>query len=376
MEFEAWWLLLLPTFFAAGWFAARWDLRQTIRAARQLPASYFKGVNHLLHDEPDQAMSALIEVVKQDPETPELHFALGALMRRRGETDRAIAVHENLLSRRDLTEEHRQQARYELGLDFVKAGLLDQAEKAFAQLEGTELAVPAEEQRILIAQTVRDWPLAIQMAEALRKAGHTQAAEHEVQYHCNLIEQQLQNGQSPNWSGLESIGSTHPRVALTQLADCLQRRDRDGIIAALDKLANENPEAFVLGLESLQKAVKAHLFDLSDETKATSLLGEKAQQWWVKTKSPAMLEAAIGFGIKASWLETALKETPSIKAVSAYLKSTENLQPLESELAEQIHRLAAFAPRYTCRSCGFQGRQHYWQCPGCAQWDSYPFSPH
>src|SRR5262244_4186049 len=115
MEIDYWWLLALPLFFALGWFAARIDIKQLVSESRVLPRSYFKGLNFLLNEQPDKAIEAFIEVVKVDPETVDLHFALGSLFRRRGETERAIRMHRNLLERSDLAAEQRVQAMLELG---------------------------------------------------------------------------------------------------------------------------------------------------------------------------------------------------------------------------------------------------------------------
>ena len=110
MDLDFWWLLVIPVAFAFGWMAARYDLKTLLSESANLPRSYFRGLNFLLNEQPDQAIDAFIEVVKLDPETIELHFALGNLFRRRGETDRAIRVHQNLLSRTDLPVTERDHA--------------------------------------------------------------------------------------------------------------------------------------------------------------------------------------------------------------------------------------------------------------------------
>src|SRR5438067_5052342 len=135
MEFEYWWLLGFPLFFGLGWIAARIDIRHLVSESRTLPRSYFKGLNCLLNEQPDKAIEAFIEVVKVDPETIELHFALGSLFRRRGEYDRAIRMHQNLLERADLGAEQKLSALAELGQDYLKAGILDRAEEVFRKLE-------------------------------------------------------------------------------------------------------------------------------------------------------------------------------------------------------------------------------------------------
>src|SRR5213596_2027246 len=115
MEFELWWLLpIIAVVFGLGWIAARIDIRYLLRESRALPLSYFKGLNFLLNEQPDKAIEAFIEVVKVDPQTIELHFALGSLFRRRGEVERAIRMHENLLGRPDLAPEQKLTALYEL----------------------------------------------------------------------------------------------------------------------------------------------------------------------------------------------------------------------------------------------------------------------
>src|SRR3989338_7909831 len=134
MEFDYWWLIGFPLFFGLGWVAARIDIRQIVSESRALPRSYFKGLTFLLNEQPDKAIEAFIEVVKVDPETVELHFALGSLFRRRGEYDRAIRMHQHPLERAALAAEQRAAALFELGQDYLKAGILDRAEEVFQRL--------------------------------------------------------------------------------------------------------------------------------------------------------------------------------------------------------------------------------------------------
>ncbi|MFZ4759171.1 MAG: tetratricopeptide repeat protein, partial [Burkholderiaceae bacterium] len=169
MEFELWWLSVIPLFFVLGWFASRIDTRHMVRQSAQLPDAYFKGLNFLLNEQPDKAIDAFVDVVKLDPETVELHFALGNLFRRRGETDRAIRVHQSLLARDDLQPAQRDHALFELGQDYQRAGLLDRAEDAFNRLEGTAYAGAALRHRLDLAQMVRDWPRAIEHAQRLQR---------------------------------------------------------------------------------------------------------------------------------------------------------------------------------------------------------------
>src|SRR5258708_5484884 len=186
MEFEYWWLLGFPLFFGLGWIAARIDIRHLLRESRALPSSYFKGLNFLLNEQPDKAIEAFIEVVKVDPETIELHFALGSLFRRRGEYDRAIRMHQNLLERSDLSEEQRLTALTELGDDYLKAGILDRAEEVFRKLAESPQAMAARRHLLEIYEQEKDWVRAIEMAKNLA-AGSGETRDRDVaQYLCEL----------------------------------------------------------------------------------------------------------------------------------------------------------------------------------------------
>ena len=167
MEFELWWLLALPLFFGLGWLAARVDIRHAMSESRSLPASYFKGLNYLLNEQPDKAIEAFIEVVRVDSDTVDLHFALGGLFRKRGEVERAIRMHQNLVERDDLPDEQKLKALSELGQDYLKAGLLDRAEEIFNRLEKTTYAGQARKFLLEIYVQVKDWHKAIAAAREL-----------------------------------------------------------------------------------------------------------------------------------------------------------------------------------------------------------------
>src|SRR5687768_8961998 len=181
MEFEYWWLLGFPLFFGLGWLAARIDIRHLVRESRSLPQSYFKGLNFLMNEQPDKAIEAFIEVVKVDPETIELHFALGSLFRRRGEYDRAIRMHQNLLERVDLADDQKVIALAELGQDYLKAGILDRAEEVFKKLEASAQAPLARKHLLDIYEQEKDWNRAIEMTRHVEPDARALA-----QYYCEL----------------------------------------------------------------------------------------------------------------------------------------------------------------------------------------------
>src|SRR3954465_12609568 len=183
---QLWWLIGFAVFFVLGWLAARVDIPPVVHESRALPRSYFKGLNFLLNEQPDKAIEAFIEVVKVDPETIELHFALGSLFRRRGEYDRAIRMHQNLLERADLGADQKAEALAELGEDYLKAGILDRAEEVFQKLEKTNFAGKAKTHLLEIYEQEKDWARAIEMAKRLAGGAGGPGSRDEAQYLCEL----------------------------------------------------------------------------------------------------------------------------------------------------------------------------------------------
>ena len=192
MDFDLWWLLPIPAvFFALGWIAARIDIKHLLRESRALPLSYFRGLNFLLNEQPDKAIESFIEVVKVDPQTIDLHFALGSLFRRQGEIDRAIRMHQNLLDRPDLPAERRVAATYELAEDFHRAGLLDRAEELFTKLNGTPFEHAALGHLISIYETEKDWAKAIAATRRMEELAKQPYFKEIAQYHCEIAQTAL-----------------------------------------------------------------------------------------------------------------------------------------------------------------------------------------
>ena len=185
MEFDyAWLLLAFPLAFALGWLASRLDLRQLRFENRQAPKAYFRGLNFLLNEQQDQAIDAFIEAVQNDPDTSELHFALGNLFRRRGEYERAVRVHEHLIARGDLTPAEHNRAQHALALDFLKAGLLDRAEAALRKLEGTSYQEEARLALLSIYERSRDWAPATEIAGKLDGSSRGSFGVRQAHYLC------------------------------------------------------------------------------------------------------------------------------------------------------------------------------------------------
>ncbi len=215
---------LLVVFFAMGWIAARIDIKHLLRESRALPLSYFRGLNFLLNEQPDKAIESFIEVVKVDPQTVDLHFALGSLFRRQGEIDRAIRMHQNLLDRPDLSPDKRQAATYELAQDFHRAGLLDRAEELFTRLDGTAFEHPSLGFLLSIYETEKDWPKAIAVTRRMEAVAKQPYFKEIAHYCCELAQAALAQARRSGGAQLPRPGAR--RVQGVRAGDDAARRPR------------------------------------------------------------------------------------------------------------------------------------------------------
>ncbi|MCL1886353.1 MAG: lipopolysaccharide assembly protein LapB [Betaproteobacteria bacterium] len=380
MEFQIWWLICIPFFFGLGWVAARVDIKQLLSESRSLPRGYFKGLNFLLNEQPDKAIDAFIEIVKLDPETADLHFALGNLFRRRGETERAIRMHQNLLLRPDLPEEQQIQARYELGQDFLKAGLLDRAEDVFKNLTDTQYNTIARRALLEIFQREKEWEQAIQAAEALQNSGTGGRQKEIAQFYCEMAQNQLV--------------STQPEKALPLLERAL-KADRMNVRATIltgdAMMAQGKIEEAVAAWRRIEKQSMLHivlvaqrLMDAYQKTGRSHEGISLLKSYLAEASSIDLLEVVFQALLKHEGADAAnalvmdeLKRTPTLIGLDKLLEARLMIVPPEarqdlSMVKNLVHSYASKLARYQCNHCGFQTRQFYWQCPGCHLWETYP----
>ncbi|RYX95274.1 MAG: lipopolysaccharide assembly protein LapB [Comamonadaceae bacterium] len=376
MEFDITWVLLgLPVAFTLGWLASRLDLRQLRIENRQAPKAYFRGLNFLLNEQQDQAIDAFIEAVQNDPDTSELHFALGNLFRRRGEYERAVRVHEHLMSRGDLTQPERDRAQHALALDFLKAGLLDRAEAALRKLEGTTYEEEARLALLSIYERSRDWTHATEIASKLDSASHGSFSGRQAHYLCEQAYAAVATGDSGK--GIEILQQAHklapasarPLIELAKLQS--QTGQQQAALDTLAKLDQTAPHALPLAASLLANLAQNPA--LRDS--ASNLLRSN----YGRMPSVDVMEAIAGLEKDPSaarqWYIRHLESETSLVAAARWIAG----EPTAPETVPQ-HQLVqrsldqAIKPlmRYRCAACGFEATQHFWHCPGCQAWDSYP----
>jgi lipopolysaccharide biosynthesis regulator YciM len=379
MEFETWWLLSVPFFFALGWIAARVDIRHLISESRHLPRSYYKGLNALLNEDPDKAIDLFIEIARLDPETAELHFALGKLFRQRGDIERAVRVHQELLARADLLPEIASQAKYELGQDFLKAGLLDRAEETFNQLAVTPYGTSARRALLEIYQREKEWKRAIDAARALQESGAGNFQKEIAQFHCEIAEDELVHAK--------------PDAALATVEQALAF-DRNNVRAMILNgdalLAKGDTEAALKVWERVEKQSVAHVAlvaqRLMDGYRSVNRTQEGInllKAYHAEVPSVDLLEVIFkavleidGPEIANQFVSDELRRTPTLLGLDKLLEARLMVVAPDrrTELSVVKNLVSGYAQklaRYQCSHCGFKAKQFYWQCPGCSHWESY-----
>lgn len=378
MDFNHYWLLFaLPLAFLLGWMASRVDLRQLKREDQASPQAYFKGLNLLLNEQQDKAIDAFIEAVQHDPNTSDLHFALGNLFRRRGEYERAIRVHQHLLARADLKREERERAQHALAQDFMKAGLFDRAEAAFHALEGTAFSTDARLALLSLHERSRNWHGAIDAARQLEAAGTGSFSQRMAHHWCEIAQEADARGRTDEAEqALRRAREAAPQAA-RPLVLTGQRAMRDGrlgeTIAAWDELLAVQPNAF--SLVAMDYAVCADRLNQAPDAR------RKLEGLYQQLPSVDLLLAINSLQPDEDQRRRALMahmaRQPSLSAAQGLIR--ERLlthKPLEEAEIERMQQSLATAAqplqRYRCAGCGFESQHHFWQCPGCHGWETYP----
>ncbi|MBI3067363.1 MAG: lipopolysaccharide assembly protein LapB [Betaproteobacteria bacterium] len=379
MEIEYWWLLALPLFFALGWLAARIDIKHLLSESRALPMSYFKGLNFLLNEQPDKAIEAFIEVVKVDPQTVELHFALGSLFRRRGEVERAIRMHQNLVERPDLAEDQRLLALYELAQDYLKAGLLDRAEELFLKLRGTVHAESALGFLIEIYEQEREWRRAIGIAQELEKVTGQSHQKEIANFHCELAGGELMQSRPEAARPPLQQALAHHRLCVRAnmlLGDAEFALGRsEAAIEAWKRIESQNPPYLSLVAARLFKAYQ----ELGRVEEGLNLL----RGYLGKYPSLDLLDVVFQSVLEKDGARPAyqlvrdeLRRNPTLLGLDKLLEAQLLEAPVERRhdlelIKNLVHQHTRSLAMYRCDNCGFRARQFYWHCPACAAWETY-----
>ncbi len=377
MPLEVLWLLL-PVAAASGWIAARRASSRSSRPAMfNLSPHYFEGLNYLLNEQPDKAIEVFVKMVEVDSETVETHLALGSLFRQRGEVDRAIRIHQNLVARTTLSLDQRAQAMLELGRDYMSAGVLDRAEALFKELVELDLhSLRALEFLNTVYETEKEWEDAILTARQIETKTGARWNDVIAHYFCEMA---TEAKEACDYDGARR----YIRNALAIDEHCVRASILEGNI----ERTIGNCRAALLAFERVETQDPGYVdevitlmyecyCELNKPDRVLDNLREKhGQNGGLKTTLllADLIQARRGSADAAVFVEAYLQKQPSLKGVLKYIE-IERSQAKESALArldtiaKVIGRIVERSPWYKCTHCGFSGQKMHWQCPSCKIW--------
>lgn len=372
--------LLLPLAAASGWYLARRSyVRKQRRASANIPPEYLKGLNFVLNEQQDKAIELFIRMLEVDSDTVETHLALGNLFRRRGEVDRAIRIHQNLIARPTLDNEQRSLALLELGTDYLRSGLLDRAESLFQELvDSNQYTGQALTELLDIYQQEKEWHNAIRIARRLEAVSGERMDREVAQFNCELAEQEL-------GSGAEKEARNYIRRALNTDSRCVrasilegkleqQQEKFKGAIRAYKRVVKQDIECLPEVIEPMLKCYResGRLQDfvdylseqVSDRAGITSVL-----------YLTDLIEELRGTDAAVNFISSELKKRPTVRGVDKLIdyiaaRSNDELRSNLETVKSVTAKLKELNSSYKCKQCGFDAIRLHWLCPSCKNWNT------
>lgn len=381
MDFEYWWLIALPLFFALGWTAARIDIKQLLSETTSLPAAYFKGLNFLITDQHDKAIEAFTEAVQANAESLELHFALGSLFRRSGEVDRAINLHLSLLDRKELPAPQRQAIKAELAQDYLKAGLFDRAEELFSSLDQSRYQQPALRALLEIYTREREWHRAVKVATELERISGIPFRKDIAQFYCemavkSILDQDLHTARHELEMALDANKNcVRANVMLGEME--ANNKAHKFAIGFWKRIEFQKPEFLGIVAHKLLNSYR----ELGELDEGIALLKQYAQTYKLPSLMAVVFDITLaeqGADIAANMAISELERKPSLQTLEQLLKarSLQANPSADNGLIQQTVRYAiGNRTAYCCEQCGFKARNFHWQCPACNAWEALPAEP-
>jgi lipopolysaccharide biosynthesis regulator YciM len=363
---------------AAGWALGRFGERDDEDVAPPLNIDYLKGLNFLLNEQTDQALEHFLEMVRVDDKTIETHFALGNLFRRRGEVDRAIRIHQNIIARPDLAAEQRDQALYALAKDYLGAGLLDRAENLFARLAaGSRYQVQALENLCRIYEQEKEWAKAIEAGQSLETLGGRSLALQIAHYYCELAEAAAAAGDYTSArSHVKKAQAGRPRTMRGALTRAHIAREMDDPKTALRLYHRIIDEHTYLIAEALPEIVSTYQKEGSGEglDKALRSMLDSNPDMTTLVAYTAIVNDINGIPVIDQCVEEYIAQEPTLAEFVEIRELGEHAGEERGDALGKVRsalsKLASATPRYQCQECGFSSQRLLWQCPSCRNWET------
>ena len=371
---------LVPVAFVLGWWASRQiGARRSGAEVSELSSDYFRGLNYLLNEEQDKAIEVFLKLAEYNRDTVETHLALGNLFRRRGEVDRAIRLHQHLVSRPGLSDAMKTVALLELGEDYMRAGLLDRAEALFSDLVAMDAHAPSALRHLIaIYQHERDWHKAIEHARRLEVMTGEDEAPMIAQFYCELADRSRQHG-----ARAEARDYLHQ--AFECQPDCVRAFMLTGRLQSEDGHHVEAVTAYEAAVDAdiaftpeiLPPLLNSYAHSQQME-RAEGFLRNMLERY--HGVSPVLALTHLyrqrdGERAAIDFLTTQLRLRPSVRGLMALIDAT--MDKIEGEARENFlilrdltKKLLEGQAMYRCSRCGFGAKAHHWQCPSCKSWST------
>ena len=371
--------LLLPLAAASGWWAARRSSARKEATSTGYSPDYFRGLNYLLNEQPDKAIDVFVKMIEVDSETVETHLALGNLFRRRGEVDRAIRIHQNLIARPTLDRDQRALAPLELGQDYMRAGLFDRAESLFKELTEMKLHERQAYGNLrTIYQQEKDWEACLSVAKKLERLTGDPLRTERAHYYCELAEEARETKRFGDAKDLlrkaHSIDNNCVRATILQGRLAEESGDCGAAIRIYRQVEEQDADYLSEVLPSLVSCFKRE----GDRSELAGYLGQLVEKRSGTTAMLALaeiIEADEGSGAALEFVTRFLQRHPNLEGLDRLIglnlkragdESTETLKILQHVVSTLLERRAP----YHCERCGFSSKTLYWQCPSCKSWSS------
>jgi len=379
MQIE-WLIILLPLAATSGWYAAsRAARKESAKSEREANPVYFQGLNYLLNEEPDKAIDVFLEMLEVDADTIETHLALGNLFRRRGEVERAIRIHQNLIARPALSREQRAQAVLELAQDYMRSGLYDRAEQLLLELkQGRQYVVPVLRNLVKIYQQEKDWDACLKTIEALDiESGET----HDLQkshYFCEMANKARADGDN-------EVARIYLKRALNVYKGCVRATH---LLARIDIQENKRKDALVKLLDAAERApeylpeIIREIVDIyrseGDMRGVRAFLEDQVKRHpnqGTELFLAEIIRQQSGDAEATRFLGEYIAKNPSMPGLIRLVELQCTMPSMGNDhllynVRAHLHRLMAERINYQCQKCGFEAKQLHWQCPSCDSWST------
>jgi lipopolysaccharide biosynthesis regulator YciM len=372
--------LLLPVAALSGWWLGRRNRQVRYDdSGREIPSEYIKGLNYILNEQQDKAIDLFIQMLDVNSETVETHLALGSLFRRRGEVDRAIRIHQNLIARPTLNKSQRALALFELGQDYMRAGLLDRAESLFEELVDSAPHSEAALQHLMdIYQQEKDWGDAINAAHRLEQISGQRLDFIIAQFYCEQADQALRQGEPSR--ALKLL-----RRALSEDRNCVRASMMEGDIErsagnykaalkAYHRIEHQDPEYLSEVIQPILECYKA----MQRRDEAISYfqgLLDKYSGISTMLVLADLIEERDGEEAATDFITHFLTRRPSVRGMDRLIElnmgqANEPVRDKLQILKDVTDQILTNKSVYNCIHCGFSGKAMHWQCPSCKHWNT------